>query len=95
MLRELAERGIAAHFATANLLGREFVGAVVKTLPRPRAIECAKEYLGLRKHVRLTFVCARGAGEPFVVEVCHGVSRYATVCHGMSWYVMVCHGMSR
>ena len=60
---------------------REFVGAVVKTLPRPRAIECAKEYLGLRKHVRLTFVCARGAGEPFVVEVCHGMSR---ICHCMS-----------
>ena len=28
MLRELAERDIAAHFATANLLGREIVGAV-------------------------------------------------------------------
>ena len=38
---------------------KEFVGEIVKALPRPARIECERKLLGMRKVVRLEFVCPR------------------------------------
>ena len=46
---------------------RDFLGQVVKKLPRPHRIEVKKKYLGARKKVKLTFKCPR-TGEEFVVK---------------------------
>ena len=40
---------------------KEFVGEIVKALPRPARIECSSKLLGMRKVVRLEFVCPRTA----------------------------------
>ena len=46
---------------------RDFLGQVVKKLPRPHRIEVKKKYLGARKKVKLTFKCPR-TEEEFVVK---------------------------
>ena len=46
---------------------RDFLGQVVKKLPRPHRIKAKKKYLGARKKVKLTFKCPRTGGE-FVVK---------------------------
>ena len=41
----------------------EFVGEIVKKVPRPIRIEVKKKYLGTRKRVKLTFKCPRSGTE--------------------------------
>ena len=67
----LAEKANPSYVDAQVRLGQmeifEFLGRVVKKVPRPIRIEVKKKYLGTRKVVKLTFKCPR-SGTEFVVK---------------------------